>query len=121
MDMSLEQSMRTIIPWINSLPPQDCALFTMDSNMKDGRVIAGIVESITGHPVPDFNKRAKTVEQREVNFQAIIKQVISDCPDYSPKTAPSFITDTNTSRRMAEVFSLFLFMLFFIYLFFYFL
>ena len=119
MEMSLEQSMHTIIPWINSLPPRDCALFTMDSSMKDGRVIAGIVESLTGIAIPDFIRRPRTVEQREINFNAIINHFMAHYPNLSVDSVPAFIRDTACARKMAEVcsFTFFLFIIFPIYTF----
>ena len=103
MEISLEDSMRTIIPWINSLHPTDCALFTMDSNMKDGRVIAGIVESLTGLQIQDIVRRPKTVEQRKHNFDLIIHHFITHYPNFDSSQLPSFLTDDNCSQRMAEV------------------
>lgn len=103
MEMSLEQSMRTIIPWINSLPPVDCALFTMDSNMKDGKVIAGIVETITSLQIPDLIRRPKTLEQREHNFNLIINHFIAHCPNFTSQELPEFLKRDDCSKRMADV------------------
>jgi hypothetical protein len=93
---------RVLQHWINSLPPESCALVSSPEDLTDGRVFSDIIATIEGRVIPKFKSAVSGLPRLRLVICHLVRGALHD---YLSTLASRImlLSLLNRARRMATV------------------
>lgn len=93
---------RVLQHWINSLPPESCALVSSSEDLTDGRVFSDIIATIEGRVIPKFKSAVSGLPRLRLVICHLVRGALHDCLS-TLASRIMLLSLLNRARRMATV------------------